>query len=237
MASRIDNITNVPNIESVGTRIQMNEIQITAAVDRYLETLHTDRTTPSSGSDISDFFELLQNSVESKQASERVPTEYRILVVEEDPPEVVDTEAITFFIARRLPGQFDKGPIGAGKVREVTPHHRSTIEHPETPSEKLVTMGKFYDNWITFNIYARTNKTARKRLIWFEQMMDVYNWYFRLYGFRVVEEGSSGWEKVKIDDLTLTKYSVTYMVRTDDTFHFSSQELKDVLLKVEVSNN
>jgi len=236
MVVKLDNITKVPSIESTGTRVRYNEAAVATLVGRYLEELHVVPRTPQSGSELDDFFGLLQNAVTSKQAYEGVPEADRILVVEEDPPETVDTEAITFFLDSRIPGSFAQGPAGQGKIKEVVPHLRAITDHPEAPSQKLVTMGRFYENWITFNIYARTNKIARQRLLWFERTMDIYNWYFRLYGFRVVEQSTGKRERKSIDELKLTKYPITYIVRTDDTFHFSSQELIDVILKVELSN-
>jgi len=237
MTTKLDNITKIPSIESTGTRVRYNESQVELLVDRYLETLHTDKRTPASGAELDDFFALVQKAIFSKQAYEGVPEEMRILVVEEDPPETIDTECITFFLKSRLPGAFGQGAPGKAQVRELSPHHRATIDHPEAPGQKLTTMGRFYDNWITFNIYARTNKVARERLLWFERTMDIYNWYFKLFGFVVVEIQTEDRERPIIDELKTTKYPITYMVRTDDTFHFSSQELKDIILEVELSRN
>ena len=237
MASRIDNITSVPSVESVGTRVRLNESEIVAVVDRYLDTFDRGTRTPASGAELGDFLGMIQTVVTSKQTQEGVPSDKQILVVEDDPPESVDTEAITFYLKTRVPGRFDQGPSGAGRIKEVVPHQRSVVPHPEAPSQKLVTAGRFYDNWITFNIYARTNKSARDRLLWFERVMDIYNWFFRLYGFRVVEEGVGHRERMKIDELTVTKYPITYMVRTDDTFQFNTQELKEILIELELSSN
>jgi len=237
MASRIDNITNIPSVEASSTRVRYNETEINAVVANYLESYDRGKRTPASGAELQDFFEMIQTVISSKQNQEGVPADKQILVVEDDPPESVDTEAITFYLKTRVPGRIDQGPSGAGKVKEVVPHQRSIIDHPEAPGQKLVTVGRFYDNWITFNIYARTNKVARERLLWFEHVMDIYNWYFRLYGFRVVEEGVGSRERAMIDELTVTKYPITYMVRTDDTFYFSTQELKDILIKLELSSN
>ena len=237
MVTKIDNITNVPSIESVGTRVRFNESEITGVVDRYLESYNRGKRTPASGAELSDFFSMIQTVLTSKQKQEGLKEEHHILVVEEDPPESINTEAITFYLKTRVPGRFDQGPSGAGRHKEVVAHQRSVVDHPEAPGQKLVTVGRFYDNWIGFNIYARTNKAARERLLWFERTMDIYNWFFRLYGFRVIEEGVGSREKVKIDELLITKYPITYMVRTDDTFQFSTQELKKIIIDLELSSN
>jgi hypothetical protein len=234
MVTKIDNITRIPVIENTGVRVRLNESEVNQIVTTYLESLREVEKSPMSGAEITDFFELVQNAVTSKQNYEGIPSNKHILVVEDDPPEILDTAAITFYLSSRLPGSFSQGPAGPGKHREVTPHVRAIKDHPEAPSQKLVTMGRFYSNWITFNVYAITNKTAREQLLWFEKVMDIYNWYFLLYGFRVIETEVGKRERVKVGERVLTKYPITYMVRTDDTFHFSTQELKNIVLKVEI---
>ena len=236
MVTRQDNVANIPSVEATGTTVRYNETEVQALVDRYLETLHIDKRTPASGATISDFFEMVQTVIISKQNQEGVPESKRILVLEEDPPETIDTESITYYLRGRDPGSFAQGPAGTKSIQEVTPHYRAIIDHPEAPSQKLVTAGRFYDNYITFNVYARTHKAAMNRLFWFERTMDIYNWYFRLYGFRVIEQYVESRQRVKIDELMITKYPITYAVRTDDTFHFSSQELREIIIKTELSN-
>lgn len=236
MVSRIDNITSVPDIEDPKVKIRYSETEYNRLLRTYLETVQSQKQFPQ-GSELNDFFGLVHNAIISRQNSEGVPSTKRILFLEEDPPneDEVDTEAITFILRSRVPGRFDQGPAGAGRIKEVTGHQRSIIEHPEHPGEKLVTMGRFYDNWITFNIYARTAKAARNRLLWFERMMDAFTWYYRLHGFRVIEEGCGDKESVKLGELEITKYPISFMVRTDDTFHISTQELRSVVFNIGVS--
>jgi hypothetical protein len=236
MVSRIDNITVIPDIQKTGTTLRLEESRVDYLVTTYLEELNKNRKTPE-GSDLREFFSCVKRAVESRQATEGIPRDKYILFVEDDPPEALDTEAITFYVDSRMPGRFDQGPSGVGKIKEVTPHLRAVREHPENPSEKLITMGRFYDNWINFVVYARNAKTAFDRVLWFERLMDAYGWYFRLNGFRVVEEGIGERLKIKLDELTIVSYKMSFMVRTDDTFHFSTQELKHVVLNVNVSNS
>ena len=236
MVSRLDNITKVPPVEQLGTHIRLNESEINQRVATYLEQLKEIKRTPVSAT-IEEFFDLMRNVIISKQTFEGVPEDKLILFVEEDPPETIDTETITFFIKSRKPGLYSRGPAGATGVKEVTPHLRSIIDHPEAPSQKLVTMGRFYDNLLEFNIYARTSKVARERLLWFERTMDIYNWFFKLYSFTVVEMEVGNRERININGIKVTKYPITYMVRTDDTFYFSLQELRELLIKINISTN
>jgi hypothetical protein len=235
MVSRIDNITAVPDIQKTGTVVRLEESEIDHIITAHLETLQGERRFPE-GAELREFFELVQNAVISRQNSEGVPENKRLLFLAEDPPEALDTETITFFLSSRFPGKFDQGPAGQGKIKEVTAHVRAVREHPDHPSEKLITMGRFYDNWVTFTVYAKTDKVALARVLWFERVMDTYRWLFRLHGFNVVEEGVGSRDKVKLDESTITIYPISYMVRTDDTFHYGTQELREILLTMNVSS-
>lgn len=236
MVSKIDNI-NIPNLDK-----GYNEEEAERAIQNYIMELKDNLASPKS-SNIIDFFPLVQNAVKTREEQDfqdyNIPDDKktRLLLFEDEPPEYIDTEAITWKLKARVPGRFDQGPAGQGRIKEVVGHTRSIIKHPEHPSESLVTMGKFYGNWIQFNIYARDKKTALKRLLWFERVMDSFYWYFRLYGFRVIEEGCGDRETETIKDLKLTKYPLTYFIRSDDTYHITTQELKHVLVTTNVSTS
>jgi hypothetical protein len=161
----------------------------------------------------------------------------RLLLLEGDPPEAVDTEAIVWELGARVPGRFDQGPAGKGRIAEVMPHLRESVVHPEIPNQKLLTMGKFYGNWIDFKIIARDSKQALRRLLWFEEAMDSFHWYFRFFGFRAIEVGVGNKEKIKIDNLDLIQYPITYFVRSEDVFHITTQDLKKLIITTNVSKS
>ena len=236
MTNKLDNITKIPDIQRVGGRVYLGEVEFEQSFYTYLEQLKTNNSIVAKDepSDIKQFFTLVKEAVETRQDTDGVSENKRILFLEDDPPEALDTESITFFLRSRLPGRYNRGPAGEGQIKEVTPHLRSITQHPTHPSEKLVTMGRFYDNWVTFGIWAKTNKVALDRLIWFEHVMDSFNWLFRLHGFRVIEEEVGNRDRIKVDELWLTHYPITYMVRLDDVFHFSTQELKHLVIKANV---
>jgi hypothetical protein len=186
--------------------------------------------------DLNEFFPLVHAAIFSKQKTEGIADDKVVMFVEEDPPEKLDTETITFEIHSRTPGLYSKGSTGAPGHKEVRAHIRSIVDHPEHIGEKLVTMGKMYDNYIKFRVYARTNKQARKRALWFSKLMDSYNWYFKAKGFLVIEEGMGNRDRTKIDGLDITSYPLIYYVRSEDTAHLSSQELKEISLNVNVTS-
>lgn len=242
MTSKADNIIDIPDIKIPGVEAYKHEQDWDLLISEYFQRLNAApriqvNASPESGASINDFFLLVQNALIVRQNSEGVSSAHRVLYLEEEPSEEVDTESICFELIRREPGDFSQAPIGKGSIKEVTPHYRGEIKDPGRPGERLITMGKFYTNWITFNIYARTNKQARKRLIWFEKVMEGFRWYFGLFGFKTIYEGTSSRETIKLGELKLTKYPVTYAVRTDDTYHINRQELRKLVINAEVSRD
>jgi hypothetical protein len=241
MVSRIDNITDLPTITIPHLGVSYNESDLYKMIQEYWDTLaqkdNANRfNSPPSGLTIVDFLELVKNAVEHKQTFESIPSDRRLLFLTEDPPEEIDTEGITCELTTRRPGSFSRGPAAQGKIKEVTAHMRAMIDHPESPGEKLITMGRKHDNFITFYTYAKTNRSSLRRALWFEELMESYRWYFRIFGFNAIQEEISKKEIVNIGELKLRRYPIRYIVMTDDTFHVTSQELRDVTLKVTLSN-
>lgn len=232
MVSKIDNTTNLPDIPIRG----MTESEVNSAVDEYLRHLSDAGAKPIPGANIIKFLELVQNVVESRQNSESIAEDKRLMVLYNDPPDEkeVDTEAITFYLDDRLGGQFGRGPVGTKTTREVKHHTRSIQQHPEHPSEKLVTMGRSFDNYIIFNIYARTDIQALRRVLWFENVMDSFSWYFKVNRILALQERAWRVGRKDIGDLSLAKYSMRYYVKTEDAYQFGSQELKRITLNMNI---
>lgn len=217
--------------------IRLADADLVSDIQKYILDLKTSgRGAPvHPTNEINDFFPLVQNAILSRQNEEGVPEDKRLLFLEDDPPEEIDTSAITFELQARVPGKMDQGAAGTGRIKEVVSHYRGEIDHPDHPGEKLVTMGRFYDNWIRFYIQTRTNKEARKILLWFERLMSSFSWYFRYNGFRVIEEGVGDRERVDKDGLVLTRYPITYFVRSEDVYFVSAQKLKEIIISPNIS--
>lgn len=243
MVTRMDNLVELPDIKIPGIAVHRQEQEWDMILENYLNDLKKARPnaygpSPISDTDINTFFELVRQALISRQNSEGIKSSKRILFLEEESPEEIDTESITFELTRRDNGSFSQGPFGEGRIKEVTPHYRTEIQDPDRPGERLITMSKRYDNWITFYIYARSNKQARKRLLWFEKLMEGFRWYFKLYGFSaLVYQGCGARESFNLGELRLTRYPITYGLMTEDTYHVSRQELRKLVINANVSNN
>ena len=230
MVSRLDNMNLPPDLSKVST-----EQLVQLYKSRFAYSQEEAAKYPV-GRELNDFFPLVHKALISKQRTENIDDDKMVLFVEDDPPEKLDTETVTFHLQSRSPGQFAQGPAGVGTHREVRHHIRSIESHPDHPNEQLITLGKWYDNNIRFNVYAKTNKQARKRLLWFTSIMDSYNWYYALNSFRVIENGIGDRDRVEIGGLTVTKYPVSYYVRSEDVIHIGTQEMKQVMFTVDAKS-
>jgi hypothetical protein len=226
----INKLDNVP-VPRMGRNYNQEEAD--RKIQEYIAS-HTIYNQSPSYADLTEFFPVFQEVIRIQEEEDKVPKGKELLVLEEDPPESIDTESITWSLLSRKPGQFNRGAHGESKIKEVTSHIRAIVDHPDNPSEKIVSMGKFYDNYIEFNIYARNSKAAMNRVIWLEKVIDAYRWYFRLNGFNLIEDSVLNKEQVIIDKLKLVKYPVIYYVRTEDIYHITTQELKRILVKPSV---
>lgn len=235
-------VTKIKNVYIPDTGRIYNEQEAQQEVDAYIRELSKEiRGTSAPPAKLPDFFDLFQRAVRTRERQDNIPNCKGLLLKEHldskhlQTDDFLDTEAITWHLTGRSPGRLDQGPAGKGTIREVVPHIRNIRQHPEHPGEKLITMGKFYSTWITFNIYARDSSKALERVLWLEEVMDSFHWYFRLYGFRVVEEGVGDKTEEKIDDLSLIKYPMVYFIRSEEIYHVTSQELREVLIETNVS--
>lgn len=234
MTSRLDNMNLPPDLRT-GTLGGSDIVRM--YMRQFQEGLVINDKAPIGG-DINEFFPLVHKTIISRQRADGIDDDKMVLFVEEDPPERLNTEAITFFIQSRSPGQYNQGPAGTIGHREVRHHIRGVDEHPEHTGEKLVTVGKFYDNYIRFNIYAKTNKQARKRLLWFTQLMDQYEWYFKMSGYLTIEQGVGDRQRIEIPEHgKVTKYPIVYFVKSEDLHHFGTQELKHIVFTADIESD
>jgi hypothetical protein len=239
--TKVNNISSIPDLYNIGVSVQKSEEEIEYLLQSYVRELESSLTKTSEplvyerNLDIFDFLGLVKLCIQSRQDTEGVPKQNRINFLENNPPKVIDTETIAFELVMRKPGQFDRAPLGMGKIREVTPHVRSVIQHPSIPGKRLITYGKFYENIIRFYCYAKETRNALNRVLWFEKVMDSYYWCFRLHGFTPIEDGVGEKEIINIGESNFVRYPVSYIIRTDDTFHVSEQELRSIVLDFNVS--
>ena len=128
------------------------------------------------------FFNIAQKLIKDAQEREGVNKESIVRLVEEYPPENMDTygnEVITFKVVERKPGMMNTK--GTGR-----PHRKATYSHqemrPEMPNKIITVESRPVDHIIEFNCWAISNKIANKRAIWLEKLFINSAFAFELKG-------------------------------------------------------
>lgn len=239
MVTKINNITEIPDSFIPNTSLRLNEADYKLSIDRYISKLEATspiETDNRFGLTLIDFFYLVKNVLIVRQNTENIAENKRILFLEDQPPEDLNTEAITFEMKKRLPGLISRGSSQTNGVREITPHVRSVSEDTENPGQRIIETGKYSDHIVYFYTYARSSMVALRRALWLENTLDSFNWFFRYFGFRVNHEETLEKEDEMIGNLRLVRYPVSYFVRCDNLFYVSSQELREIVLKMNLQS-
>lgn len=202
--------------------------------------------TPGTAKDVYEFCDLVREAVEHKSQMENVTDDARVILTQEFSDVDQQLEAITFNLERRQPGQFSEGPPFGGDVKNLRPIIREVMQDPDNPGYRKVIMGYWYDNLVRFTCWARTNKQANKRALWFEELMEDYTWFYRVRGVSRVLFWDRGSDVEKLVDAagpsesgasTTNKYygrPLFYFVRTEKIRTYSEKELEQLLINVSV---
>jgi hypothetical protein len=178
---------------------KMDKELITAAIGKYLEELAINATeaetsprlrSPRPATDIDGFFRLVGQVIQKQQEVEGVT---KPLTYSEDFPEKDDNiegEVITYCVKQRKPGVFEQVPVSQAmsprRSRARVKMFREALDDPDNAGMKIYTYGQEYDNIVLFKIWAKTNKTANRRAIWFESLIEEWRWFFQASGVKHV---------------------------------------------------
>ena len=116
------------------------------------------------------FFNVSKALIEDAQKRESINEEDRVTLVEEYPPEEMNTygkEVITFRVIERKPGMMNSK--GTGR-----PHRKASYSHqevrPTMPNKVITVESRPVDHVVEFNCYGVSNKLVNKRAIWLEKL-------------------------------------------------------------------
>ena len=225
--SKLDDIT----YDEKPSLTRLNSIEASKSAIIKDHTNLANRGFGTSGYEFPKFFELVSNALQLVQDSEGIQQDKRLLFVEDNPPETINTRAITYFLKSRVPGRWDRGPAGIGATKAVRPVLKNISPHPDMPGEEIQTYVQPYDNWVTFHVWARSANVAMDTMIWFESVMAQTLPYFADHGFKIVQEGVGDREILQIETLKLIRYPMSYFVRHEKLFNVSTQTLKSIAIK------
>lgn len=147
-------------------------------------TVATKQRSPGPAKNLYEFFELVKKIILDYERRENITNDAKIIFTEEEPDYRKESGiTITFSIERREPGMISRDrAFQASSVKNLVPMLRDETEDPDNPGYKRAVFGYFHDNEVVFTIWAKTNKVANDRALWFEGLMQEYSWYFTSQG-------------------------------------------------------
>ena len=207
----------------------MDKELLTAKIESYLEELAMNAAeleanprlrTPFPAQDVNGFFRLVGRAIQAQQAAEGVqnPLTYTEEMPEND--DNISGEVISYCIKKRMPGAAQQVKQGAAfmdrTIRSRKKRFRESFDDPEHPGLKVYTYGQEFDNMVEFKIWAKTNKTANARAMWFEDFMEQWRWYFEASGIKRVNYEERGEDMhLSPENVKLVCRPLCYYVRTE----------------------
>ena len=201
-------------------------------IQTYKEGLARSKTLGTAKS-LLEFYDLVRQAIEDYERRAGTPEVNQIRFTEEEPDVDAKTETITFSLVSREPGAFQQGAPMEARVKNMRPMLREEAVDEENPDYRKAIMGYWHDNIVRFTCWARTNKTANARAMWFEDLMDEYAWWFKLQGVSrvlfwqrntdiVAKVGGNKWYGRPID----------YFVRTEKIQVFTEKTIEEIIVRM-----
>lgn len=192
--------------------------------------------TPGDSKTLNDFYLLVKRAIDDMELRASTPDDHKVAYTEEDPDCESKSEVITFSLVLRQPGAFGQGPPFEGKVKNLKFVPRESIIDKDNPTYRVQINGYYYDNLVRFTAWARTNKEANARALWFEDLMSEYDWWFKLQGMQRV----IFWERntdivTNVDENKWYGRPMNYFVRTEKLKAFSQKQIEEILIRLSLS--
>lgn len=189
---------------------------------------------------ITDFFATVHGLIRKIETDiDQIPEDRRVGFQADDIDEPIKTDVITFATKSRLPAQFSQGKPGApAQHRLLKPLKIDTIDDPDSMQHKLLIYAWPSDNEIQFTIWARTNKHANKRALWFERLMLEYDWYLKTSGFNKVFYLGRGADFSIREDKGQKLYGrpMVYQVQTEEQFTVRENVIRNIIVPYSVES-
>lgn len=188
--------------------------------------------TPQAAKNILETMELVRQAIKDYELRTHVTEEAKIDVTYAKPDVDRDIESISVEIVRREPGMFGQGAPFGSATKNLRPILRENVRDPEHPGYRRAVLGYFYDNMLRFTCWARTNKAANERVLWLENVMEEYSWFFVYSGAnRVLYQGQ---RDDVVNEVGNNKYygrPVDYFVRTEKLRQVSEKTLEEICIR------
>jgi hypothetical protein len=189
--------------------------------------------TPNPAKNLNEFYQLVGNVIGDYERRAGVTDDAKVHFTEEDPDYPKEKSVIvSYSLVKREPGTFSQGKPGEGNVRNLNYITREEIEDEENPGYKRAILGYIHDNEVKFTIWAKTNKVANERALWFEGLMQEYSWYFTSQGVsRCLFQKREKDFVSEVNDVKMYGRPIHYFLRTETLITISQKKIE--LIEVE----
>jgi hypothetical protein len=189
---------------------------------------------------IFEVMDLIQTAIEQYEERQDIVDDARVLATFDEPDEKIANLSqelnpkgiVSLSLERRAPGAFGQGPPFEGTARNLRPIVREEEEDPDSPGYRRAMFGYYYDNIIRANCWTRSNKTANELMIWFETLIQEYQWWFRFSGVaRILYWGLGPKKKINIGGNKLYSHSIDYFVRTEKVVAIREKKFEQLIVR------
>lgn len=209
---------------------------------------HTERTalrnritSTGDAKNIYEFYELMRQAVRNMELRAGRRIQDAIRLTEEDPDFAAINETITISLMSRLPGVWGSGPpgqTGNNVPRVYKDRELANEQDKENPGYKQRVSGLFYDNIVRFTCWAKNNKTANDRVLWFERLLLEYDWWFKLQGVeRVIWQGQGADITQEVNEQKWYGRPIDVFVRIQSIRVFREKTIHDIAIDFDVVNS
>ena len=192
--------------------------------------------------ELDECFVLIKQAIVAHERANRVIQDAKLAFFGwEEPTTLAELETISILPTRRLPATFSGGGVDktlGARTREVVPHLREEGFDEEDHNYRTAVLGQMYDNWVDFTCWARNNKSAFSRSVWFENLIREYRWYFTMLGVsRIIVQGTKERRTKKIGENIIYGYPVEVFIRTEKIFTVSEKILERLIVEIGLSTS
>jgi hypothetical protein len=200
--------------------------------------LHDRLRTPAPAKTINEFYKLVKNVIDDYERRSNTINDGKVFYTEEEPDIPKDKNAaITISLQNRFPGAFGKGAPFEADIQNQKPMFREEFDDEENPGYRVAILGYWHDNEVVFTVWARTNKTANDKALWFENIMQEYSWYFTSQGVaRIMFMKRDADTYTEVNGAKLYGRPMHYFVRTETLRTVKEKVIEEVLVKASISN-
>jgi len=179
---------------------------------------------------------LVKDAIEDYEKRTSVPDKSKVTVVYDEPHIAIELETISLKIQQREPGMFGQDkPFqnSAGAVKNIVPILREEGDDPDNPGYKRAIFGYWHDNILRITCWSMTNKEANARMLWLEEVMEQYRYYFIVHGTNRFFYWRHPDQIAKIiSNNILYGRPIDFYVKTETIRAVSEKELEQIYIKV-----